>query len=96
MKAGPRFEGVAYFDSIPLIVLSHDPDHPTEDFAKAMEKAWSEAQQDLTRLSTKTAHIVVRESGHNIQLDRPEVATASIRQIVDECRQQSADQNVIR
>jgi len=76
--------------SIPLIVLSHDPGDPTDSFAKAMEKAWSEAQQDLTRLSTRSSRVVAKGSGHNIQVDRPEVVTTAIRQIVDECRQQSA------
>ena len=33
---------------IPLITLSHDPDHPKEDFAKAMEEGWDETQEELT------------------------------------------------
>jgi pimeloyl-ACP methyl ester carboxylesterase len=88
-ESGAQVRQTGLLRSIPLIVLSHDPDDPTGNFAIAMEKAWTEAQQDLTHLSTNSSRVVVRGSGHNIQLDRPEVVTTAIRQIVDEVRRKS-------
>jgi pimeloyl-ACP methyl ester carboxylesterase len=73
---------------VPLIVLSHDPDDPTDSFAKFLERAWTEAQEELTHPSTSSSHTVVNGSGHNIQLDRPELVIAAIRQIADKYREQ--------
>jgi pimeloyl-ACP methyl ester carboxylesterase len=93
-ESGAQVRESGSLGSIPLNVLSHDPGDPTDSFAKAMEKAWSEAQHDLTRLSTNSSLIVVKGSGHNIQLEQPEVVVASIRQIVNQYRLRSADHTV--
>jgi pimeloyl-ACP methyl ester carboxylesterase len=74
---------------IPLIVLSHDPDHPSDSFAKAMEKAWDDSQERFTHLSTDSSRVIAKGSHHNIQLDRPEVVIAAIHKIIAECRKQS-------
>lgn len=72
--------------NIPLIVLSHDPDHPADGFGKAMQNGWDETQAELTHLSTNSSQVIVKESTHAIQLDRPDVVIAAIHKVVDECR----------
>jgi pimeloyl-ACP methyl ester carboxylesterase len=76
---------------IPLAVLSHDPDKPSaelpEDIAKSTNDAWEKMQEELSHLSTRGTQVVAKNSGHYIQLDRPDVLIDAIRHVVDETRQ---------
>lgn len=51
-----------------------------------LETAWTEAQLQLARLLPNTPHFTVSDSAHYIQLQRPELVTAAILQVVDEVR----------
>jgi pimeloyl-ACP methyl ester carboxylesterase len=76
---------------IPLVVLSHDPDTPQldlpEDLVKPTNDAWERMQEDLTHLSTRGKQIIAKNSGHYIQLDRPDIVIEAIRGVVDQARQ---------
>jgi pimeloyl-ACP methyl ester carboxylesterase len=78
---------------MPLAVLSHDPAAPQPDLppdlVKPTSDAWEQMQEELAHLSTKGTQTVARNSGHYIQLDRPDVVIDAIRKIVDEARQAS-------
>jgi pimeloyl-ACP methyl ester carboxylesterase len=76
---------------IPLVVLSHDPSTPQPDLpadlVKPTKDAWEKMQEELARLSTKGTQIVAKNSGHYIQLDRPELVIDAVRKVVDQARQ---------
>lgn len=76
---------------MPLAVLSHDPETPQpdlpEDLVKPTNDAWQEMQKELARLSTRGTQAVAKNSGHYIQLDRPDVVITGVRSVVDEVRQ---------
>ncbi|HUO26017.1 MAG TPA: alpha/beta hydrolase [Candidatus Aquilonibacter sp.] len=76
---------------LPLGVLSHDPDLPQpdlpEDLVKPTNDAWTQMQAELSQLSTRSTHTVVKGSGHYIQMDRPEAVIDAIRTVVTEARQ---------
>jgi pimeloyl-ACP methyl ester carboxylesterase len=76
---------------LPLQVLSHDPDAPQpdlpEDLVKPTNDAWQQMQKELSHLSTRGAQVIAKNSGHYIQLDRPDLVIRSIREVVDEVRQ---------
>ncbi len=76
---------------LPLVVLSQDPDTPQPDLPEDVEKptsdAWQQMQQELADLSTRGRRVVVKKSGHYIQLDRPEAVIEAVRQVVDQARQ---------
>jgi pimeloyl-ACP methyl ester carboxylesterase len=76
---------------IPLAVLSHDPDKPQpglpEDLVKPINDAWQQMQEELAHLSAKSIHEIAKNSGHYIQIDRPDVVIDAVRKIVDEARQ---------
>lgn len=55
------------------------PDEPSE--AKDYEVA--ELHRDLLGMSSRSRHEVVEGAGHFIQVDRPEVVAAAIREIVE-------------
>jgi pimeloyl-ACP methyl ester carboxylesterase len=75
---------------MPLAVLSEDPDKPQpdlpEDLIKPASDAWQQMQNDLALLSTRSTHVIARNSGHFIQFDRPDLVIAAVRKIVDQAR----------
>jgi pimeloyl-ACP methyl ester carboxylesterase len=76
---------------LPLVVLSHDPDKPQpdlpEDLVKPTNDAWEKMQEELTHLSTRGTQIIAKNSGHYIQLDRPDLVIEAVRQVVVQARQ---------
>jgi pimeloyl-ACP methyl ester carboxylesterase len=75
---------------IPLVVLSHDPSMPQpdlpEDLVKPTNDAWQQMQEELTQLSTMGKHVTAKNSGHYIQLDRPELVVDAVHSVVDQAR----------
>jgi pimeloyl-ACP methyl ester carboxylesterase len=75
---------------MPLAVLSHDPDKPSAelpaDLAKQTNDAWEKMQEELAQLSTRGTQTVAKNSGHYIQIDRPEVVIEAVRSVADQSR----------
>jgi pimeloyl-ACP methyl ester carboxylesterase len=76
---------------LPLAVLSHDPDKPqpdlSEDLVKPTNDAWQQMQEELSHLSARGTRVVAKNSGHYIQLDRPELVIEAVRAVVGQARQ---------
>lgn len=69
---------VKTFDDLPLIVLTAKRnDNP----------GWPEWQTELLQLSSNSQHLFAENSGHTIQFDEPEAASAAILQLVQQVRQ---------
>ena len=79
--------------NMPLAVLSHDPDQPSAelapDLAKSTNQAWEKMQEELAHLSTRGTQTVAKNSGHYIQLDRPELVIDAVRNVIQQTRQPS-------
>jgi len=79
------------FGDLPLVVLSHDPDKPSNDLppdlARPVSELWEKMQEDLAHLSTRGTQTVAKNSGHYIQIDRPDVVIDAVRNVVDQARQ---------
>jgi pimeloyl-ACP methyl ester carboxylesterase len=79
---------------LPLLVLSHDPGTPQpdlpEDLVKPTNDAWQQMQTELAQLSTHGTQVIAKNSGHYIQLDRPEVVIEAVRNMVGQVRAASA------
>jgi pimeloyl-ACP methyl ester carboxylesterase len=75
---------------LPLVVLSHDPGTPQpdlpEDLVKPTNDAWQQMQMELARLSTRGTQVIAKNSGHYIQLDRPDVVIEGIRNVIGQVR----------
>jgi pimeloyl-ACP methyl ester carboxylesterase len=78
--------------SIPLVVLSRDPDKgaapgliPAE-LSRQFEDQWVQMQEELAHLSTNASRVVATGSTHYVQLDRPDLVIAAIQQVLDAAR----------
>jgi pimeloyl-ACP methyl ester carboxylesterase len=75
---------------IPVVVLSHDPNTPQpdlpEDLVKPTNDAWEKMQEELAHLSTRGTQVIAKNSGHYVQLDRPDLVVEAVRKVVDQAR----------
>ena len=80
-----------WYGDIPVIVLTRAaPKKLKEDNEKELvpgqaeksERRRIDLQNDLARRSTNSKHIIAEKSGHNVQLDQPELVVESIRQVI--------------
>ncbi|MBE9190718.1 alpha/beta hydrolase [Gloeocapsopsis crepidinum LEGE 06123] len=76
------------FPDIPLIVLSSGK--PDFDITQDVLQKLQELHADLASESPQGIHIIARESGHAIQLDKPELVVDAIRQVFEKVRCGSA------
>jgi pimeloyl-ACP methyl ester carboxylesterase len=73
---------------LPLVVLSHDPDKMKfpGNLTEPVNRAWGEMQEELAHLSSNGTHLVVKGSGHDIQIDKPEAVVEAIRKVVGQAK----------
>ena len=98
LKAAPESAAQAAttgsLGDMPLVVLSHDPGTPQpdlpDDLVKPTNDAWQQMQTELAKLSTRGTQVIAKNSGHYIQLDRPDVVIEGIRSVVEQVRTSSA------
>ncbi|WP_273854183.1 alpha/beta fold hydrolase [Guptibacillus spartinae] len=66
--------------NIPLIVLTGgtQPHHTSESF-----DAWMRFQIDLSYLTKTSKHIIVKEAGHAIHIDRPKPVINAIKEMIE-------------
>ncbi|HEY3779343.1 MAG TPA: alpha/beta hydrolase [Rhizomicrobium sp.] len=82
------------FGSRPVVVLTAGISSPDSDISKAHQKAfaenWKSGHDRLALRSTRGVSIVVPDSGHFIQLDRPQQVIDAIKRVVLEIRKSRA------
>jgi pimeloyl-ACP methyl ester carboxylesterase len=91
-EKGSFYANTGPLGDMPIIVLSHDPQvndfggfFSSSDLVKA-ERAWMEMQGELRTLSSRSKWIVAKGSNHWIQIYRPELVAAAVREIVNDAR----------
>jgi pimeloyl-ACP methyl ester carboxylesterase len=77
--------------SIPLIVLTHDPNWTGDpgtpaELQPVIDAVEQDLQRDLLRLSTHSRQIIAVGSGHAIQFYEPQLVTDAILEVVAEVR----------
>lgn len=80
------------FGALPMVVVSHDPQFgafrrffPPPRAAKA-EETWTEMQEQLRGLSSRSKRVVARGSCRYVQVYRPELVVAAVHEIVNDAR----------
>jgi pimeloyl-ACP methyl ester carboxylesterase len=79
---------------IPLVVISHDPQTalgsgvPSQS-DRQFQILWTQMQRELTQLSSRGTQFIAKDSGHFIQLERPDVVVDAIHRVFDEAEKTS-------
>jgi pimeloyl-ACP methyl ester carboxylesterase len=75
--------------AIPLVVLSIE--HPWniaspagERLTRSYGKIWNSMHQALARLSSRGVHRVIKGSGHEIQIDKPQAVIDAVDEVLRE------------
>ena len=87
-QAGREVADAGPFPSVPLVVLTRgkyawDGGDAADPYAA---DDWLEMQRELAALSPYGRHIVVKESGHVIQKDEPELVVQAVSDMIDQVR----------
>lgn len=77
LESGAQARAVKTFGALPLIVLSRGLDQKPD---------WQAMQAELLQLSSNSQQLIAEKSGHNIEIDQPEVAVVAIVKIVAQLR----------
>jgi hypothetical protein len=79
------------YGSLLILILSHDPakalaqPHVTrQDMDR--ENAWTQMQEDLKKLSTRSQQVIAKGSAHNILIDRPDLIEKKVALFIEEIR----------
>jgi pimeloyl-ACP methyl ester carboxylesterase len=73
--------------NIPIVVLSADElIKPSQEGYKQIMKSMMERQKDIASLSNKSKYIFVKNSGHYIQREHPQVVIDAIKEIINKVR----------
>lgn len=73
--------------SVPLIVISRGiPEWKNGDDGIAREKIWLKLQHDLWKLSPISQQLFAKHSGHDIQLEQPDLVVHAINDVVSMSR----------
>jgi pimeloyl-ACP methyl ester carboxylesterase len=70
--------------TVPLVVLSRSRSVAAngDPNAEARRALWMELQRDLATRSSKSEHIVAKNSGHQIQRDEPQLVIDAVRRVL--------------
>ena len=72
------------YGALPVLIFSHDP-AKTKQLTN-WEDAWSQMQEDLKKLSTRSRRIVARNSTHYVQLDRSQLVETEVSRFIEQIR----------
>jgi pimeloyl-ACP methyl ester carboxylesterase len=77
LDSGSQARAVKSFGDLPMIVLSRGLD---------LNPDWQAMQSELLQLSSNSQQLIAEKSGHNLEIDQPEVAIAAIVKMVKQLR----------
>lgn len=66
------------YGELPVLIFSHDPakalsDDKDKALAMDMESYWTQMQENLKKLSSRSKRIIAKGSGHDVQIDRADL-----------------------
>ncbi len=88
-RSGLETQHSGPYGSLPILIFSHDPDKTmvTENLTqKTAEGIWSQMQEDLKKLSTRSRRIIAKDSSHYIQIDRADLIEKEVPSFIQQIR----------
>lgn len=84
-----QVRSVTSLGDVPVVVLASGTfllTIPDPGLGSRMHNVWQELQRDLAGLSSNSRFVAIEDSGHFIQVDRPQVVTDAIRELVEQLK----------
>jgi pimeloyl-ACP methyl ester carboxylesterase len=83
-RSGEETVHTGPYGALPVLIFSHDPARTKR--AVIWENAWSQMQESLKELSTRSRRIVAKDSTHMVQLDRADLINKEAAQFIEQIR----------
>ena len=82
------------FGELPILILSSDPhkDPPPQlrlETGRKIAVIWNQMQENLKNPSTRSRRIIAKGSGHNVQIERPDLINSEIPLFIEQIRARS-------
>src|SRR4029077_14484997 len=72
--SGAEVEQTGKLGDLPIVIISQDPNRSASNAQdRSDQQTWNSLQESLKDLSQRSRRIIAKGSGHNIQIDRPDV-----------------------
>jgi pimeloyl-ACP methyl ester carboxylesterase len=86
-RSGEETAHTGPYGTLPILIFSQDPAHTAaQGEPVAVAKEWSQMQEDLKLLSTRSRRIIAKGSSHYIQGDRPDLIEREVPIFIDQIR----------
>jgi len=88
-ESGEEVAQAGPFGNLPILIISQDPARPKPGWSAqdiAANPIWNSLQESLKGLSTRSCRIIAKTSGHQIQLERPDVIVTAVEKMILELR----------
>ncbi len=88
-RSGLETQHSGPYGSLPILIFSHDPEKTmaTENSTQKMaERAWTQMQEDLKKLSTRSRRIIAKGSTHYIQINREDLIEKEVPLFIQQIR----------
>ena len=73
------------YGALPILIFTQDTDHPSKGMAQ-FASSWSQMQEALKRLSTRSRRIIARGSGHYIHVERTDLIEKEVPPFIEQIR----------
>jgi pimeloyl-ACP methyl ester carboxylesterase len=74
------------FGDMPILILSHDLAIDASDVPQSLIEESEANQSAFLRLSTRSRRVIVKNSGHFVHIDRPDVVEREVGDFIDQIR----------
>jgi hypothetical protein len=71
--------------ALPILIFTQDTEHPAKDMTQFV-MSWSQMQENLKRLSTRSRRIIAKGSGHYIHVQRADLIEQEVPLFIDQIR----------
>jgi pimeloyl-ACP methyl ester carboxylesterase len=72
------------YGALPILIFSHDPAKTKQ--VTNWENSWTQMQENLKKLSTRSRRVVARNSTHYVQLDRAQLVVKEVSLLIEQIR----------
>jgi len=79
------------FGDMPILILFHDLAIDAPDIPRSLIEETKTDQDAFLRLSTRTRRVIVKNSGHFVHFDRPDVVEREVTDLIDRIRGNKPD-----
>jgi pimeloyl-ACP methyl ester carboxylesterase len=84
--SGQQTVNTGPFGAMPILVLFHDLAIDASDIPQSLIEETKANQDAFLRLSTRTRRVIVKNSGHFVHVDRPDVVEREVDDLIDRIR----------